>query len=179
MLKKNKNDCLLHLLRGVSNGDTLAFNSLYDKYKKTICIAAESATGNKDIAEDVFQEVMIKLYRINHRLLPVKSPGGWLVQMTKNQAISMIRKEKYSKDIKNFENVIQINDFSSEVIVDILVEDLSTKLEKTTKKIFKLKQTGLTHKEIAQRLNMKEATVRWKYSTVIKKLKNLWEKTRV
>lgn len=91
----------------------LAIEKIYYKYKELVYGVAFSILKNREEAEEIVQNVFLKLYTIDKMKLPSNNESSWLYKVTKNEAISNLRKKKnnvnldYSYDISDEDNDIR------------------------------------------------------------------------
>ena len=71
------------LLRQLSEGDTLAFDMLYEKYWRSVIDEAYKRTGDKDQAKDIAQEVFTSMWTRGTEK-PIENLPAWLYTVTKN-----------------------------------------------------------------------------------------------
>ncbi|MGD9345284.1 MAG: sigma-70 family RNA polymerase sigma factor [Candidatus Aminicenantes bacterium] len=96
-----------HLVERVCAGDIYAFQEIVERYKKKIYYIAYDIVGDHHEAEDVSQEVFIKMYRALERFRKDAKMSSWLYQITVNSAIDSIRKKKVRPRI-NVEDIEQV-----------------------------------------------------------------------
>lgn len=159
-------------------GDSQAFESLVNRYYMTVYRYVFRWIAVKEDAEDITQEVFIKL--ANH--LPTfnrrSSFSTWLYRITANCAKDFVKKNsKYHKnrtDNPGNGNVISANpgpeakSFHQQVLA--AVHSLPEKLKEATILVF---AEGLSHKEAAQVIGCAEATVSWRIFQAKKKLQKV------
>lgn len=153
--------------------DKDAYEELYKKYSTLVYQIAFSVLKNKENAEDIMQNVFIKIANLSEEKLPSKYEASWLYTVTKNEAISYIRKNKENMPI---EEVVQKS--SEDEIEKMLGKNeynqMLSYLEDKERQIISLKvDIGLSFKEIANLLNMPIGTVQWKYYKSLHSLKLL------
>lgn len=150
-----------------------AYEKLYQKYASLVYRIACTVLKNKENAEDVMQNVFVKLANLPKEKLPTKCEASWLYSVTKNEAISYLRKNK---------EILPIEEVSKERKEDELeefmqrdsYETMISYLENKEKQIISLKvEMGLSFKEIASLLNMPMGSVQWKYYKSLHSLKLL------
>ena len=71
-----KDDCNLSLLEGVREGDSKSLTALYDRYSKLIYSVALRVLNDSASAEDVLQDVFMKIWRHPERYLRVSEDLG-------------------------------------------------------------------------------------------------------
>lgn len=72
-------------------GDRLAFDELVRRHQGRVFAVAYRVTGNREDALDVAQEVFLKAYRKIHSWQPTSGFLPWLLRLTTNQSIDLIR----------------------------------------------------------------------------------------
>lgn len=72
-------------------GDRLAFDELVRRHQGRVYAVAYRVTGNREDALDVAQEVLIKAYRKIHTWQPTSGFLPWLLRLTTNQSIDLLR----------------------------------------------------------------------------------------
>lgn len=85
------------LVESVKRGDLRAFEVLLKKYQKRVWNVAFLMVGNRDLADDITQEVFIKVYKKIDRYSQNTSFYSWLYRMTVNLSIDELRKRKVKK----------------------------------------------------------------------------------
>lgn len=166
-------------------GDESALETLIARYLKAIYSFAYRLTGNTQDAEDISQEVFVKVWKNLKKYDDTRSFKTWLFTIAKNTAYDSLRKKKEIV-FSDFEN----NDGNSEIendisTLEILPEDLLIKgedvaaLETAIKKlpfnyrtVLFLKETEeLTFDEIGHILDKPLNTIKSHYRRAILSLK--------
>lgn len=83
----------IELMALVKQGDYLAFDQLYQRYRAQILRFLFSLTWNQEAAEDCLQEVFLQLYRARNRYEPTGKFSTYLFQIAKNCYLSHNRKK--------------------------------------------------------------------------------------
>ena len=73
------------------NGDVSAFQDIVELYKKKVYYLAYDITGNHYDAEDISQEVFIKVFRSLKKFRRDAKMSSWLYQITVNTSIDSLR----------------------------------------------------------------------------------------
>lgn len=88
-------DTDLKLARKARRGDRQALEALYDRHKGKLLGYLFKMLGNRQTAEDVFQEVWIKVLQALPNYRPTQgSFRPWLFRVAANAAVDRLRKEK-------------------------------------------------------------------------------------
>lgn len=92
-----KSDMLLEDIRLVDKvlqGDIESFNSLVNKYEFMVLRFVYNMIKQKEVAEDITQEVFITIYNKLEMYDRKHSFSNWILQISKNKTIDYIRKNK-------------------------------------------------------------------------------------
>jgi len=87
-----QNDAIL--VRQCLEGNAKAFESIIDKYQKTIFNLTLRMLGNRDDAEDIAQNVFIKAYEKLAAFDPKYKFFSWLYRMAINEALNLRNQRK-------------------------------------------------------------------------------------
>lgn len=82
------------LAAALKGGDAGALDAIVNRYQGRVYATAYRLTGNREDALDVAQEVFIKAYRKIAFWQPTGGFLSWLLRMTTNQAIDLLRRRK-------------------------------------------------------------------------------------
>jgi len=88
------NVCDLDIIKMCLDGDTDAFEELITRYKKLIFNTAYRMMGNREEAEDITQEVFIKIYNSLSKYDPEFKFSTWSLRITSNLCVDWLRKRK-------------------------------------------------------------------------------------
>ncbi len=86
------------LVDGLASGDQTAFRVFVDRYKKRIYYLALDMVGNPVDAEDVSQEVFLKVYRSFGTFKRDAKISSWLYRVTYNACIDQLRKKELTPE---------------------------------------------------------------------------------
>ena len=86
------------LLPGCRSGDEAAWRTLVERYSRKVFGLAYRFTGKADEAEDLTQEVFVKVYQTLHRYRETDGPfGAWLMAVARNHAIDHYRRGRQER----------------------------------------------------------------------------------
>ena len=171
------------LIKRLAKGESKAFEELYLKYGRRLYVFVFDYLKSKDDAEEIVQEVFVKIWDKRSQLKEHESLKGYLFTIAYNAIKkSFLRKSREEQQKQLFaQNVLREMDNTpteieySKVIqqIDGIVEAMPVR----RKEVFNLsKKEGLTNAEIAAFLNLSEKTVKNQltlaYQTIREQLKN-------
>lgn len=167
----------------LSHGDESAFLQLYNKYWNRIYLLALTYLKSTELAQDIVQDVFLKVWDQRESFRTVQQPGSFIYIMGRNAVINAFRK-KVSNDrvVEEPADYIPDNFLLPNQILDLkqLRERLDAAINHLPPQqhlIIKLsREEGLTHKEIAERLGIEKSTVK---NHVIRALNTLRQQLQV
>ncbi|MBN1354401.1 MAG: RNA polymerase sigma factor, partial [Candidatus Omnitrophica bacterium] len=80
-------------------GQRYAFEELFNRYKKPILNFIYRLIGQRETAEEVTQEVFIKIYNNLDMFIPDRKFTPWLYTIARNLAKNALRDRKYFRDV--------------------------------------------------------------------------------
>lgn len=168
------------LVGNATGGDTTAFDKLYRTAYAPVFRFIYLKIKRRDDAEDLTQDVFIKVLRAMPKEQGDTSPLPYLFTIAKNTVIDWARKKKpeYNDDA-----LINLKDETPdpEAYADLDQEarrvlKVMTQLSETDEALIKLKHMdGLSHKEIAGIVGKNEEAVRQALSRAMRELRTLLE----
>lgn len=174
MLAPNMNESQKSLLEkyilDISLGSKDALSNLYHLTKSSVYGFALSILKDFHEAEDVLQEVYIKIYENASSYQANGTPLTWILTITKNLALMKLRKAKNHMDVDELKEVLADHKDISEnlALVSYVFEHISDE-ERNILLLHAV--SGFKHREIAKMLGIPLATVLSKYNRTIKKIK--------
>ncbi|MDD7888009.1 RNA polymerase sigma-70 factor [Flavivirga sp. 57AJ16] len=161
----------------LKNDDKKALTELYNSYWKPLFISAYNLLKDKEVCEEIIQDVFIDLWNSRKRLQINISFQSYLYACTRYKVFSQFRKKKIIK-VELFEDLkrrFQLTTPETEIMHKELVsqiDDIINTLPKKCRIVYKLsRQKQMTHKEIAQKLNISSKTVENHITNALRTLK--------
>ena len=74
-------------------GDLEALGELYDRHRQTVYRTALAITGDSDAANDLLQDVFLRLFRFADHIDPQRALEPWLYRMTANLSYTWLRRD--------------------------------------------------------------------------------------
>ncbi len=81
------------IIEGMTRGDERAFRELVERFKRKVYFLALDMAGNPVDAEDISQEVFLKVYRSFGTFRKGAKLGSWLYRITYNASIDHLRRK--------------------------------------------------------------------------------------
>ena len=150
-----------------------ALIKLYYGYVKSISLPYSS---DNMLADEIINESFLKVFNNLDRYDEKQAFKGWLRTIVVNTAIDFYRKSNQQPEYENLDNVY-LADLSQDVISHISAEEileLVRRLSPVYRMVFSLYVLdGYTHKEIAEKLGIKEGTSKSNLQDARKKLQSM------
>jgi RNA polymerase sigma-70 factor (ECF subfamily) len=152
------------LAKQLSLGNTKAYDFLMDTYYKNLCRYAFTLTHDKGKAEDIVQNVFVKIWVNRKNINSHFIIKNYVYKSVYNQFIDQFRKNKpviylEKKYLEALDLVVE-NDYENLDELTQLVNEEILNLPPKCREIFILnKKDGLTHVEISEYLNISIKTV--------------------
>ena len=131
-----------------------------------------SIVKHYESAEDIIEEVFLKLMKYHKSYHPLQNPKTWIYTIAKNAAYTYLKENQdciYDSDYL-LQELHQYNQVQNED--SLIVEEYLSYLEDLERQIVVMHLFGgLNHLEISKILNMTHSQVRSKYSYALKKLR--------
>lgn len=170
------------LIERIRTGDMLAMEALYHRYKIPIFNIAYRFCFDPSVAEDLLQEIFLKVYLRLKSLRQEEAFKTWLYRIAMNTCISYLRKRKMQRHkVVPFNQVewkaeVSVTNADNEMIKYQLNEAIRNLSEKL-RSVFLLHDVqGFKHKEIAQILGCTEGTSKSQLFKARMKIRQHFEK---
>jgi RNA polymerase sigma-70 factor (family 1) len=142
--------------------DRKAFDMLYKKYSAKLYYAAYNLFRDKDVCEDLVQELFIDLWTKRNQL-NINSLEWYLKVAIKNRVLMYLRTKKVTLDVSAIELLTEKYSADSQLLqrdISRVLDNNVALLPKKCREIFTLSRKDyLSNKEIASRLNISIKTV--------------------
>ena len=174
------------LLKGLKRSDHGCFQNLFAKYSQSLFRFSLSYLKSSDSAEDVVQEVFLKIWRKRKEIDTTKSFQSYLFTIALNVIRKQFNKLAESNQLKhdllisfaeNKETFDEKDDFQE--MVDKL-EELIQQMPERRGRIFRMKKLeGKSQKEIAEKFGITTKTVEYHITESMKFLKTEFDQLRI
>lgn len=169
---------------GIKRGDKKCFRLLYQRYYSGLCQFAFQYTGRIDVAEEIVQDIFMKLWEGHEKYNIEGSIQSYLYGSVRNGSLNYLNRLILERKCNN-ETAAHIHrtiayfqisqEDGSSILIDKEFEKSFKKalesLPKKCREIFLLnRKEGLSHSEIADKLGLSRNTIQRQMSIAIEKL---------
>ena len=155
-----------------------AFGYLYDNYSGALYGIVNSIVTDKEIANDVLQNVFVNIWR---KIESYDASKGrlftWMLNIARNASIDELRSKGYRDSQKNqslSENVDIPGAVTRPVIDDVGLKKVLTKLKGELRVLIDMSYfQGFTHEEISKVLNIPLGTVKTRIRSALVQLRTM------
>ena len=164
----------VELLLRFKYGDISSYEELLDKYQSPIINFLYRITGDKTEAEDLAQEVFLKVYNSRVKYTPRAKFSTWIYTIAKNTALNEIRRKKgifhlFKKDlnkegaeeeIPDNRNPSVLNELEKKDVEKIVKNEINSLPQNQKITVILSKYDNLSYEEIAQVMNCSVSSVK-------------------
>jgi RNA polymerase sigma-70 factor (ECF subfamily) len=167
----NDQELRTHIAR-IARGDMAAFDEVYADMKTPVYTVILRTLRDRQLAEDVLQEVFIKLYR--QPPTGVRAARAYLFRMARNSALDVLRRQLLVEGDEAFDLVPEDAPPDGGAGLRMDLEAALRCLSVNDRQIVTLHTLGgLRFREIAELMHMPLGTVLWRYRRAIERLREL------
>ncbi len=155
------------VLRNAQRGDEAAFAEILRAYRAPVYTYVVRVVGNRSLAEDLTQEIFLRVFQGLPRFSHRSKFTTWLFQVTKNRVLDELRaQERRPQVAATLDDMPSLEAFGlpedQAETMDMLwraVDDLTPDLKMS---LLLRDVVGLSYNEIAESLEVTLATVKWR-----------------
>lgn len=168
------------LIQELKKDSIKAFNAIYEMYSRKLYAFCLKYTKSRETAEEIMEDTFIWIWNNRHAITQEYTLKALLFIRTRHFLINAYRKVINSPIYENYMDYLDHNSTSTDTTGSMVeyddfiryVNKLMEKLPPTQQKIIRLsKLEMLSNKEIAEKLNYSEQTVKNQLSLGLKRLK--------
>ena len=155
------------LFTRAKDGDQTAFTAIFDHYSPRIFAFVLKMSKSQTVAEDITQEIFLKLWNSREKFPEIKSYNAYIYSMAFNFAINYIKKNSWeSSKLSLLKDNFNDHSNITEETIDfneskLLLLQAIQQLPPQKKIIYKLnREEGLTLEQIAEKMQLSRNTVR-------------------
>lgn len=155
---KSKSD--IELVELVQASDESAYKAIYDRYFDSLYQYFCYRTTNPDLAQEMVQELFIRLWKNRKGLRTQKTLKPYLFRIANNLLIDYFRKLKVRRIFQKRKRESSPTQYSEDMVTKIQIKNALEKLSEKYRNVFTLHHIErFTYKEIAVIENVSRKTV--------------------
>ena len=154
------------LLEQIAAGDQKSFAVIFDHYSKAIYAFALKLTRSENQAEEILQEVFLKIWIHRSTLSEIENFPAYLNRITRNHCYNVLRRlahEALASSELAYGMTEEVHNTENDVIGRDLQRSLNNAIDQLTPQqrlVYTMcHQDGLKYEEVADRLNLSRSTV--------------------
>lgn len=154
------------LIRKIMDDDSKAFQLVYEKYSRQLISFAASYLPDISDAEEIIQTVFVELWENRAQLDPQRFAKNYLYKVTVNKVFNHLKRKVIERKYLQYIEALDMNTFNEaekkiyHEELDAILKQVLEQLPEQQRKIFYLSRwDGLSHKEIADQLQISVRTV--------------------
>jgi RNA polymerase sigma-70 factor, ECF subfamily len=166
------------VLKELRNGDAKSLKLLFDTFYASLCNYAFQFLNDYDMAEEVVQNLFVKIWEKRNTLEIETSVKNYLFRSVRNQCINLIQHEKVKQlHAQKIKEALFAEDASESYYLDdemaSRIESAIETLPEKRREIFRLsREEGLKYREIAEKLEISVKTVETQMGLALKALRD-------
>ena len=167
------------LLAFIARGDQLAFTQLFDYYRDRIYSIAFRITHSTTIAEEIVQDVFLKIWLRRDRLIEIQNFSAYLFVITRNHVYKALKQIAKNYELTAFTEKDQLsadNDSARLVMekeYNSLLQKAIDRLPNQQKQVYQyIKENGLKREEAAGLLHLSPETVKYHLAEAMKNIRS-------
>ena len=160
-------------LKALKNHNEEAFNTFYKNYKNLLFFIIVSIVKNEDIAKELLQDSLIKIYNNVPNLQNDNSFHSYVSLVAKNIALDYLKKQKFVSNA-DVDVILATQIQQPTEAISFSFNEYLTDIEKIVVTYHVI--YDFSFKEIAQMINMNISTIYNHYSNAKSKMKQFYKK---
>lgn len=167
------------VLQNLANDDKKALEELFNYYYPRLYQFSKSFLKLEDGIDDILQEVFVKIWQNRRNIRSAETFSPFIFTMTRNLLLNELRsrlsKQKIKDEIIKLSVSEEYHSFEKMEYGELkeTVDQIVTNLPEKQREVFLLSRyEGLSHKEIAEKLQISTKTVEYHISQSISTIKN-------
>jgi len=166
------------LLRRLQEGNEFAFKALYEIYAPRLTMKLLQLLRSEELAEDILQDLFIKIWEVRHSINPELSFGALVFKMAANLSKNVYRRSVYDqlmrKQINADDSHNPIEESLNQSEAKELLYAALNKLTPRQREVYTMhKIDGLSYQEISSRLNISASAINHHIQEANKQLRNI------
>lgn len=166
------------VLAKIAEGDQYAFTLLFKSYQQYIFVYGRKLTRSDEMAEEIVQDVFLKLWINREVLKSVDNIGAYLNTLTKNHSLNVLR--KLARAAKSDEQVkMRATELDNSTVQQLnynetkqMIDEVVAKLPEQQRRVYTYCHIeGMKYEEVAAEMNISARTVQAHMTQALKKIR--------
>lgn len=169
-------------MQRLATGDEGAFTAIFRQYYPRLVSFTVKITKTEHLAEEIVQEVFLRLWKRREEFRQSNYIGSWLYRVASNLAFDFLKKAASENKLLDYyrHRPDEFGDSTADLEAketNALVHDTVEDLPPQQKRVYRLsREEGLSHQEIADRLQISPNTVKNHLSKALQAIRNVLHK---
>ena len=174
------------LFQRIANGDEAAFRIFFDAYRISLFTFAYEFTRSSTDAEDLVQEVFIKVWKNRTRLADLDEPLYYIFAMARNRIFDYLKIT--ARDKKRLEEIwrrIQVN--NEDPYLHVIMREETEVIDKAINclpvnkaKVLRMsREQGMSHSQIAEAVGLSKSRIKNIIVESLKLIRNYLDKNAI
>jgi RNA polymerase sigma-19 factor, ECF subfamily len=165
------------LFRQIAEGDETAFRHIFHIYNEMLQPFVVKLTRTDQAAEEVLQEVFLKLWLYREKLTDVENPKAYIIRIVSNESMNYLR--RLANDNRLFDRIKQVPGVEAASAeqslvlreTEKLIQNAIDRLPQACRQIYRMsRDENMRIPEIAAELKLSDSTVK---NQLVKALKSI------
>lgn len=174
------------LLTKIAEGDQLAFCTVFDHYRKYVYSFGRKITRSEEMAEEIVQDVFLKVWFGRDRLKNIDSFGAYLNILVRNHSFNLLRQAaQQQKTTQQMRLSLSDQDNGTQQVLDYretvrMLDEALELLPDQQRMVYTLcHREGLKYEEAALQMNISAATVHYHMKLALSTIREHFMKNAV
>jgi len=163
----------------IANDDETAFTQLYLHFGKKLTQFALSLVRSKEVAEELVEDVFVKLWSNRHQAASIENIRVYLYVAVKNRSLNALSQKAHDLISAPFDFLdTAVHEFAADPYELMITAEMMQRMHQAVdtlpprcKMIFKLiREDGLRYKEVAEILNISVNTIDAQMAIAVRKI---------
>lgn len=170
-------------MQAIARGDYMSYNQLFRCYYQPLCQYVYTLLADKEDAEDVVQELFLKLWKDRSKIVITESASAYLYRMAKNMSLNFRRSRIAMESLNENPDLVSLTYEETSLETDefrIALIDCMNRLPKRSKEVLMASRVqGLKQQEIADTFSISVKTIKNMLWISLRKLKECLDEKQV
>lgn len=168
------------LIERLAEGDERAFTAIFRHYRANIYTTALRVTGSTVFAEEIVQDVFLKLWKGRGKAARIGSLKAYLHGIAGKVILDIWRQKYRDKKKRERESTFSATAFHTDTEDALVFKDYMNTLDRAINRLpdkqrqtyLLIKKEGFKREEVAHQLNVSPETVKWNLDQAMRSIKS-------